>query len=121
MKAGTHELWQASSEIEGKLPYNYLDRLGSLLFQLLPAGSISGVPKINALKVIDQVEDYARGFYTGICGHFDGSSLDSGVMIRFIENTDGSLVYKSGGGIHQLSNLHAEFEELIDKIYVPVD
>lgn len=121
VKAGKYELWQASSEIEGRLPSNYLDTLGSRIFQLLPAGSISGVPKGNAVNLIDQIEDYPRNFYTGVCGYFDGKNVESSVMIRFIEQTSDGLVYKSGGGIHHMSDMDSEFEELIDKIYVPVD
>lgn len=121
VQAGKYELWQVSSEIEGNLPANFHDSLGTMIFQLLPAGSISGVPKQSAVKIINKIEDYPRGFYTGICGYFDGNNLDSAVMIRFIEQTDAGLVYKSGGGIHSMSDLKSEFEELIDKIYVPVD
>lgn len=121
VRAGQHELWQVSSEIEGILSKNYKDSLGDLIFQLLPAGSITGVPKMKAVEIIRRVENYDRGFYTGVCGYFDGKNLDSGVMIRFIEQTRDGLVYKSGGGIHNMSDMNAEFEELIQKIYVPVD
>jgi para-aminobenzoate synthetase component 1 len=51
---------------------------------------------------------------------FDGKKLDSGVMIRYIENNSGRLVYKSGGGITYLSNPEKEYEEMISKVYVPV-
>lgn len=121
VRAGDHELWQVSSEIEGVLPRNFQNNLGSLIFRLLPAGSITGVPKKKAVEIIERVEQYDRGFYTGICGYFDGQNLDSSVMIRFIEQTPNGLVYKSGGGIHQLSNVELEYYELIHKIYVPVD
>lgn len=121
VRAGDHELWQVSSEIEGVLPRNFKKSLGNLIFRLLPAGSITGVPKQKAVEIIDRVEQYERGFYTGICGYFDGQNLDSSVMIRFIEQTPEGLVYKSGGGIHQMSELNQEYEELIQKIYVPVD
>ena len=121
VRAGTHDLWQVSSEIEGILPGNFHTSLGDLVFRLLPAGSITGVPKKNAVDIIRRVENYDRGFYTGICGYFDGQNLDSSVMIRFIEQTPHGLVYKSGGGIHQMSDMDSEFDELIQKIYVPVD
>lgn len=121
VSAGDHELWQVSSEIEGVLPRNFQNNLGSLIFRLLPAGSITGVPKKKAVEIIQRVEKYDRGFYTGICGYFDGQNLDSSVMIRFIEQTPKGLVYKSGGGIHHLSDVEQEYFELIHKIYVPVD
>lgn len=113
-------LWQVSSEIEGQLPIDYYQNLGSILFNLLPAGSITGVPKAQAVNIISAVEGYDRGFYTGVFGYFDGHNLDSAVMIRFIEQIDNQLVYKSGGGIHSLSQAFTEYEELIQKIYVPI-
>ena len=111
-------LLQASSKIKGQLKPNTM--LGDLIFSLLPAGSISGAPKAKTLEVLNRVENYDRGYYTGVFGHFDGEKLDSGVMIRFIENQNGNLVYKSGGGIHHLSEVHSEYQELMDKVYVPV-
>ncbi len=52
-------------------------------------------------------------------GYFDGRNLDSAVMIRFIEQEGDELIYKSGGGITVNSELDAEYQELIDKVYVP--
>lgn len=114
------DLLQVSSEIAGRLYDNYRERLGDILFTLLPAGSICGAPKTKTLEIIRQAEGYDRGFYTGICGYFDGENLDSAVMIRFVEQTDDGLVYKSGGGITFQSELDKEYEELIQKVYVPV-
>ena len=54
-------------------------------------------------------------------GIFDGQNLDSAVAIRFIEQSGEKLFYKSGGGITYLSNAESEYQELIDKIYVPVN
>lgn len=114
------DLLQVSSEICGRLPENYQERLGDILFSLLPAGSISGAPKAKTLEIIREAEGYERGFYTGICGWFDGKKLDSAVMIRFIEQSGEQLIFKSGGGITAQSELKKEYEELIQKIYVPV-
>jgi len=113
-------LLQVSSEICGKLPENYREQLGDILFSLLPAGSISGAPKPKTLEIIEKAEEYDRGFYTGVCGWFDGKNLDSAVMIRFIEQQGEKLVFKSGGGITAKSELNKEYEELIQKVYVPV-
>jgi len=114
------ELLQVSSEITGNLPDNYHQKLGDILFSLLPAGSICGAPKPKTLEIIEQAEGYDRGFYTGIFGWFDGKNLDSGVMIRFIEQQADQLVFKSGGGITSQSELEKEYEELIQKVYVPL-
>jgi len=71
------------------------------------------------VDIIEEVEDFKRGFYTGVFGVFDGESLRSGVMIRFIEKVGNKLYYKSGGGITINSDAKSEYEELIDKIYLP--
>jgi len=114
-----HTLLQMSSKIEGRLPTNYREHLGTLFFSLLPAGSISGAPKKKTLEIIAEVEKSERGFFTGVFGVFDGKNLDSGVMIRFIEQQKDKLFFRSGGGITAQSKAKAEYEELIDKVYVP--
>jgi len=119
IKAGKKELLQVSSKITAKLPSDWKNNLGTLLNQILPAGSISGTPKKSTVNIINHVEDYDRGFYTGVFGVFDGETLRSGVMIRFIEKEENSLVYKSGGGITIDSDAKSEYDELIDKIYLP--
>lgn len=113
-------LLQVSSQISGQLPTNWKSKLGTLLFDLLPAGSISGAPKEKTVEIIEAAEKHPRGFYTGITGYFDGTSFDSGVMIRFIEMEGGKLYYRSGGGITVNSEAAYEYEEMKDKIYVPV-
>ncbi len=119
IKAGKKELLQVSSKITAKLPDDWQDTIGSLLSQLLPAGSITGTPKKSTVRIINEVENFERDFYTGIFGVFDGASLRSGVMIRFIEKENEKLYYKSGGGITIDSDAKSEHEELIDKIYLP--
>ena len=86
---------------------------------MLPAGSISGAPKKETIRIIKESEIDDRGYYTGIFGVFNGKELDSAVMIRFIEKNDTGYVYRSGGGITFLSQIEKEYEELIKKIYVP--
>ncbi|WP_337041134.1 aminodeoxychorismate synthase component I [Emticicia sp. 17c] len=125
------ELLQLSSQISALLPDNWRDNLGEILFGMLPAGSISGAPKQKTLQIIKNAEQNTylstlgktneRGFYTGIFGVFNGKTLDSGVMIRFIEQyPDGNLTFKSGGGITSNSLAEKEYEEMIQKIYVPI-
>lgn len=120
IKAGEKELLQVSSKITGQLSEDWRECLGTILGQLLPAGSISGTPKKSTVNIIKKVEDFERGFYTGVFGIFDGHTLRSSVMIRFIENENDTLSYKSGGGITLDSNAKSEYEELIDKIYLPL-
>lgn len=113
-------LLQVSSEVRGKLQDNWLNNIGSILFSLLPAGSISGAPKKKTQEIIAEAETYNRGFYTGIMGYFDGENLDSSVMIRFIEKDGDKFFFKSGGGITSRSELNSEYNEMIQKIYVPI-
>lgn len=113
-------LLQVSSEIEGQLQSNYHNYLGNIVFSMLPAGSVTGAPKPKTLEIIAEAETHQRGFYTGIAGIFDGENLDSCVLIRFIENQSGQLVFKSGGGITAQSKVEHEYQELKDKIYVPI-
>lgn len=122
-KLVTHRgaLWQMSSEIRGRLAPDYRQRLGDLFFGMLPAGSISGAPKRKTVDIIRQAENYRRDFYTGVMGYFDGNDLDSAVMIRFLEQTDnGTMLFKSGGGITFQSDARSEYEEMKQKIYVPI-
>lgn len=115
------KLLQTSSEISGKLPQGFNTTIGDIIFKLLPAGSITGAPKNKTMEIIRNAETYERGYYSGVFGVFDGTDLESAVMIRFIERTDHGLVYKSGGGITAFSNLEDEYNEMLNKIYVPVN
>lgn len=116
------DLYQVSSEVVGQLKDEYRGKYGSLLKRMLPAGSIVGAPKDRAYQIIRSVEGYKRGYYTGICALYDGLEFDSCVLIRFIEEAeDGKFFYKSGGGITSDSVCDLEFEETLNKIYVPLD
>jgi para-aminobenzoate synthetase component 1 len=120
INAGDKRLLQVSSKISAELDNNWNEKLGDILVSLLPAGSITGTPKKKTVEIIKEVEKYERDYYTGIFGVFDGKSLDSSVMIRFIEkDKKGELYYKSGGGITCDSNAQLEYQELLDKVYIP--
>lgn len=118
---------QMYSKICSMLPDNYNFELGDIIFKLLPAGSITGAPKKKTIEIINQAEKlidptYSRNFYTGIFGYYDGSTLESSVMIRFIEQNaeTGQYYYKSGGGITSNSDRRDEFSEILNKIYLPI-
>ena len=119
ISAGEKELLQVSSKISGTLDKNWKNRLGDIIKALLPAGSISGTPKKRTVEIIEAVEGYERGYFTGVFGIFDGKSFQSAVMIRYIEKQDDRLLYKSGGGITLDSDPSSEYQELLDKIYIP--
>jgi para-aminobenzoate synthetase component 1 len=117
--SGDKSLLQVSSCISAKLPANYHNNFYNLFLKLLPAGSISGTPKKSTIEIIKKIEGYERGFFSGVFGYFDGDSFDSCVMIRYIEKTDNGYVYKSGGGITLDSDALSEYNELLDKVYLP--
>ena len=137
------DILQTSSEISGRLPEDYPHHLGEILDAQLPAGSITGAPNDKTMQIIQEAEGYDRGFYTGIMGIYDQGELNSAVMIRFIEEetspvdfeADGEknfkasegkgdeasrkLYFKAGGGITSKSDCRKEYEEVIQKIYLP--
>ncbi len=119
IKAGERELLQVSSRISGELESRWQDRLGEIIVSMLPAGSITGTPKLSTIDIIKRVEGYDRGYYSGVFGVFDGQSVDSAVMIRFVEKIGDQLYYKSGGGITIDSDWQSEYNEMCEKIYVP--
>ena len=121
LRTSEKDLLQVSSEICGDLPDDYSSGIGDIITTLLPAGSISGAPKKKTVEIIQEAEQQKRGYYTGIAGIFDGKNLDSFVMIRFIEKSGNRFFYRSGGGITARSDAKKEYNELIDKVYVPVD
>ncbi len=119
LKTSEREILQVSSEIVGDLGGDYLSRLGDIIFAMLPGGSIAGAPKISTMEVIRNAEKQPRGFYTGVFGYFDGEKLDSGVLIRFIEEENGRKFFRSGGGITEDSDWEREYDEVLNKIYLP--
>lgn len=110
-------LGQVSSEIIGELAANYCENIGEIIFDLLPAGSISGAPKQKTIQIIAAAEKEDRGYYTGIAGYYDGTNVDSTVLIRYLQNDQ---YYRSGGGITCNSDAPNEYQEMIDKVYVPL-
>jgi para-aminobenzoate synthetase component 1 len=120
IKTQQKDLYTMSSQISGILKPEFDGKVGSIMKKLLPAGSILGAPKPKTLKIILEAEGFDRGFYTGVCGWFDGKNVDSCVMIRFIEKEGDQLYFKSGGGITHMSKLEDEYQEMKNKIYVPI-
>lgn len=112
-------IYQVSSEIEGELEKDWRNRLGDVIINLLPAGSISGAPKPSTLIAIEKAEGIKRGYYTGIFGYYNGKDFDSCVMIRFIEKDNNKMYFRSGGGITINSKAEDEYNEVLKKIYFP--
>ncbi len=83
---------------------------------VLPAGTLSGAPKIRAMELIDSMEPSRRGFYGGAIGYisFDGN-LDSCITIRTLLFKDGKAYLQAGGGIVADSVPETEYEETQNK------
>lgn len=119
IKAGDKELLQVSSHIEGCVEDDWHDCVGNIISTMLPAGSITGTPKKKSVEIIHEIEGYKRDFFSGVFGVYDGKSLDSAVMIRFLEKVDEGYIFKSGGGITLLSEPKKEYDEMCAKVYIP--
>lgn len=117
IRTNERQIGQVSSEIKGNLDPGFEKNIGEIIFSQLPAGSVSGAPKKKTLEIIREVEGIERGYYTGISGYFAEGVLDSCVLIRFIDENGN---YRSGGGITSRSEVNTEYQEMIDKVYVPV-
>ena len=115
------DILQTSSEISGKLSTGYQKHIGNILDAMLPAGSITGAPKDKTMEIIHEAEGYDRGFYTGIMGIYNNGELNSAVMIRFLENDGQGTYFKAGGGITSKSDCRKEYEEVLQKVYLPFE
>lgn len=120
IKTDKGSILQVSSEIVGDLDKNWYSCLGNIILKLLPAGSICGAPKQSTIRAIAKAEKKKRGFYTGVFGYFDGNRLDSAVLIRFIEKEGNNYFFRSGGGITVNSDCKKEYDEVNQKIYLPL-
>ncbi|MBQ6811365.1 MAG: aminodeoxychorismate synthase component I [Firmicutes bacterium] len=91
-------------------------RYDDILKAVFPGGSITGAPKIEAMKIIDTLEHSARGLYTGSMGYisFDGN-CDWNIVIRTAVYQDGTYHIGIGGGITCESDPEAEYEETLQK------
>jgi anthranilate synthase component 1 len=106
-----HLTSQVSGELEeGKGPID-------VLRATLPAGTVSGAPKVRAMQIIDELETTKRGPYAGVVGYIDFSgNLDTAIAIRTLVATpDGRASVQAGAGIVADSDPEAEDEECGDK------
>ncbi|MBC3465628.1 anthranilate synthase component I [Pseudomonas sp. RW10S2] len=83
---------------------------------ILPAGTLSGAPKIRAMEIIDELEPVKRGVYGGAVGYFAwNGNMDTAIAIRTAVIKDGELHVQAGGGIVADSVPALEWEETINK------
>ena len=89
---------------------------------VLPAGTLSGAPKIRACEIIDELESEPRGIYGGALGYLDFSgNLDTCIAIRMAVKKDGKVYVQAGGGIVADSRPRLEYEESGNKARAVID
>jgi anthranilate synthase component 1 len=83
---------------------------------ILPAGTLSGAPKIRACEIINELEDNKRGIYGGAVGYLDFTgNLDTCIAIRLAYKKNGKVFVRSGAGIVADSIPEKEYQECINK------
>ena len=83
---------------------------------VLPAGTLSGAPKIRACQIIDKLEGGKRGVYGGAIGYIDFSgNLDTCIAIRFAVKKNGKVFVRAGAGIVADSDPMTEHRECMNK------
>lgn len=83
---------------------------------ILPAGTLSGAPKIRAMQIINELENNKRGIYGGAIGYLDFTgNMDTCIAIRIIYKKNGKVFVRSGAGIVADSVPEREYEECINK------
>lgn len=108
------------STVEASLRENcdYLSTIDSIL----PAGTLSGAPKIRACEIINELEDNKRGIYGGAIGYIDlTGNLDTCIAIRIAFARDNKVFIRSGAGIVADSIPENEFKECINKAQAVMD
>lgn len=103
------------SEVKGKLKQNYhpIDALVACL----PAGTVSGAPKIRAMEIINELEEVKRGIYSGAVGYYSANeNIDFALAIRTMVIKDSKAYIQAGAGIVFDSVPEKEYEETIHKM-----
>nr|WP_272214253.1 aminodeoxychorismate synthase component I [Marinicella sp. W31]MDC2878721.1 aminodeoxychorismate synthase component I [Marinicella sp. W31] len=114
-------LHQMVSRVRAKL--NKDTDLQSIFSALFPCGSVTGAPKIAAMKILQQLEDGPRGAYCGAIGHIapDGAMCFNVAIRTMTLFDDGRAVFNVGGGIVLDSNVRAEYDEALLKARFAAD
>jgi anthranilate synthase component 1 len=82
----------------------------------LPAGTLSGAPKVRAMEIIDELEPVKRGIYGGAVGYLSWSGdMDTAIAIRTVVVKDGEAILQAGAGIVADSVPALEWEETLNK------
>ena len=88
----------------------------SAYFAGMPAGTVSGAPKVRAMEIIDELEPEKRGVYGGGCGYFSvNGDMDMCIALRTAVLKDEKLYIQAGGGVVYDSDPEAEYMETVHK------
>ena len=88
----------------------------SAFFAGMPAGTVSGAPKVRAMEIIDELEPEKRGVYGGGVGYFSaGGDMDMCIALRTAIVKDSKLYIQAGGGVVYDSDPEAEYQETVHK------
>ncbi|WP_044043576.1 anthranilate synthase component I [Octadecabacter antarcticus] len=88
----------------------------SAFFAGMPAGTVSGAPKVRAMEIIDELEPEKRGLYGGGCGYFSANGdMDMCIALRTAVLKGDQLYIQAGGGVVYDSNPEAEYMETVHK------
>jgi anthranilate synthase component 1 len=102
------------SNVVGELSPEH-DALSALLAGL-PAGTVSGAPKVRAMEIIDELEPEKRGIYGGAVGYFSADGdMDMCIALRTAVLKDETLYIQAGGGVVYDSDPEAEWQETVNK------
>jgi len=83
---------------------------------ILPAGTLSGAPKIRAMQIINELERNKRGIYGGAVGYLDFTgNMDTCIAIRIVYKKKGKVFIRCGAGIVADSNPESEYQECVNK------
>jgi anthranilate synthase component I len=107
----THLVSEVTGELaDGVTPFD-------VLRATFPAGTVSGAPKVRAMQIISDLEDYRRGTYAGVVGYYlPGVGLDTCIAIRTVRLQDGVAYLQAGGGVVADSDPGEEHQECLNKL-----
>ncbi len=82
----------------------------------LPAGTVSGAPKVRAMEIIDELEPTRRGPYAGAVGYFDyRGNMDTCITLRTMVMCNGKIYIQAGAGVVADSDATSEYQETVNK------
>jgi anthranilate synthase component 1 len=103
-----------SSNVQGTLR-SELDAMDAFR-ACLPAGTVSGAPKVRAMEIIDELEPTRRGPYAGAVGYFDyRGNMDTCITLRTMVICGGKVYVQAGAGLVADSDPESEYAETINK------